>query len=60
MRESKKKKEQDFIREKKSSQGIFSDKTMSSLGRSLEKQYRTEHRKEKYMTREEGCTILRD
>ena len=55
-----KKKEQDFIREKKSSQGTFSDKTMSSLGRSLEKQYRTDHRKEKYMTKEEGCTILRD
>ena len=37
----------------KSSQ--FSDKTVTSLGRKLEKQYGIDHRNEKHMTREEGC-----
>ena len=34
----------------------FSDKTVTSLGRRLEKQYGIDHRKEKHVTREEGCT----
>ena len=50
------KKEQGVISEKKSSQNIFSDKTVTSLGRKLEKQYGIDHRKVKHMTREERCT----
>ena len=55
MRESKKK----WTRRSKweeSSQAIFSDKRVTSLGRKLEKQYGFDHRKEKHMTWEEGCT----
>ena len=44
MRESKK--EQGVLSEKKSSQDIFSDKRVTSLGRKLAKQYSIDHRKE--------------
>ena len=50
------KKEQGVISEKKSSQDIFSDKTMTLLGKKLEKQYGIDHRKVKHMAKEEGCT----
>ena len=52
----KEKSEKGVLSEKKSSQGIFSDKTVTSLGRKLEKQYGIHNRKEKHMTREEGWT----
>ena len=39
----KERKEQDVISEKKSSQDIFSDKTVSLLGRKLEKRYSIDH-----------------
>ena len=54
--ESQRKNEQCVLNEKKSSQAIFPDKTVTSLGRKLEKQYGIDHRKEKHMTWEEGCT----
>ena len=40
---AKERKEQDVISEKKSSQDIFSDKTVSLLGRKLEKRYSIDH-----------------
>ena len=39
----KERKEQDVTSEKKSSQDIFSDKTVSLLGRKLEKRYSIDH-----------------
>ena len=39
----KERKEQDVTSEKKSSQDIFSDKTVSLLGRKLEKRYGIDH-----------------
>ena len=39
----KERKDQDVISEKKSSQDIFSDKTVSLLGRKLEKRYSIDH-----------------
>ena len=42
---AKERKEQGIISEKKSSRYIFSDKTVTSLGRKLEKQYSIDHRK---------------
>ena len=39
----KERKEQDVISEKKSSQDIFSDKTVRLLGRKLEKRYSIDH-----------------
>ena len=39
----KERKEQDVISEKKASQDIFSDKTVSLLGRKLEKRYSIDH-----------------
>ena len=56
MRDQNKEKEQSAISEKKSSQDIFSDKTVTSLERKYEKQYGIDHRKEKHLTREEGRT----
>ena len=48
--------EQGVISGKKSSQDIFSDKTMTSLERKWEKQYGIDHREEKHLTKEEGRT----
>ena len=42
----KEKKEQGAISERKSSQGIFSDMTVTLLGRKLEKQHGIDHRRE--------------
>ena len=42
----KEKKEQGAISERKSSQDIFSDMTVTSLGRKLEKQHGIDHRRE--------------
>ena len=51
--ESQRKKQKGVLGEKKSCQ---SDNTVTSLERKLEKQYGIDHRQEKNMTKEEGCT----
>ena len=50
------KKEQGVISGKKSSQDMFSDKTVTLSERRLEKQYGIDHGKKKHMAREEGST----
>ena len=56
----KEKKEQGVMSEKKSSQDIFSVKTMTSLERKWEKQYGIDHRNGKAFDKERRMHILRE